>query len=296
MQAFLAGLKSAPFPYLTPEQDAAGRFFDKGTRLRTSGGEVHSYEESYADGTVLFVVPSRFDPARPFDIVVYFHGFETNISVQYQSKSGAGKIWYGLDVQMERSGRNAILIAPQLPKNARDGFPGKLWRPGAAAALLDEARDVLATRLGGGAAFAAGYDAAPVILMSYSGGYQAAARFVDRSTGVPDRVRAMFMLDSIYGQTSTFEKWIRSGGAQGIFVSQALTTYLENASLWKALGYTAAILDAPPINLSLGDVKIYKPSSGVHGEAPLKGPPPSPLAWFLSLLPALPPVVPPNNT
>jgi hypothetical protein len=80
---------------------------------------------------VTFVVPDHFDRRKPFDIVVYFHGWETEIATQYRTgdHDNDGIIWYGLDDQVGSSTRNVILIAPQLPKKASCGRPASSGSP-----------------------------------------------------------------------------------------------------------------------------------------------------------------------
>jgi hypothetical protein len=272
-------------------------FFNAGHGLRTSSGETHSFTASYADSSVLFVIPPQFDARRPFDLVVYFHGFWTDISRQHSMPhpAGAPGIWYGLAEQLAASGRNAVLVAPQLPKSAADGHPGKLRNPGGGAAFLKAVDQVLFERFG-----ATGADAvsrAKVVVASFSGGYQAAACLIGAATGDPDRVRAILMIDSLYGLEATFACWIRKAGPAGVFVSEAITTKDHNRTLCRKLGLTAEHFPAaPPDVLAPGKVVVYAPPA-VHGDmhlkAPIDGPPAMPLAWFLERLPPLPDTVGP---
>src|SRR5262249_52738850 len=154
-------------------------------------------------------------------------------------------IWYGLEDQMGRTARNALLIAPQLPKKIADGRPGKLAAPGASAAFLGEARDVLAKKLGFDALFAGAFDAAPIILMSYSGGYRAATCVIDSKSGVPSRVKAVFMLDSLYGNAGTVEDWIKASKGGSIFLSLARqsdpSTWTPSLAVANAVGGSAKL-------------------------------------------------------
>lgn len=277
---FTAPLKSAPFP------DGS-----------TNG-------PAYADPSVTFVVPNHFNPEKPFDIVVYFHGWATEIATQYRTGDYDKNqtIWYGLDDQIGGSQRNALLIAPQLPKKANDGQPGKLSKPGAAARLLAEARDVVANKISGDAVFAAGFDAAPVIVASYSGGYQAAACFVAPDTGIPKRVKAVFMLDSLYGekQKDAFVAWIKASGSRSVFVSLAHDTQTPDNNTWlmsrellQAVGGDVNHVPAsPPSQLSIGETLVYRVMSVNHFKIPVLGPPVGPLTWFLDTLPAIAPATP----
>ena len=251
--------------------------------------------EAYADPSVLFIVPRQFDPAQPFDIVVYLHGFYTDIWRQYRTGDARvdDKIWYGLDDQLERSGRNALLIAPQLPKDTNNGRPGKLARAGGAAALLAEVGAVLAAEFSSVAGFADRCASAPLIVTSYSGGYRAAACFVRPASGVPDRVKAALMIDSLYGEHDTFADWIRSRPGRTVFVSLPIDTGARQNTFDPSVAVLAAlgggrdqVRDLPPAPIRLGDTLVYRSPAG-HFAMPVKGPPPAPLAWFLKALPDL---------
>lgn len=289
-EIFTKGLAAAPYPFVTPDHDTVG-FFNAGHGRRLSSGETHSFAESYADNSVLFVVPPRFDATRPFDLVVYFHGFWTDMSRQHSMPHppGAAGIWYGLAEQMAAGGRNAVLVAPQLPKSAADGHPGKLRNPGGGAAFLKEVRQELLEHFGADSADAVAQ--AKVVIASYSGGWQAAACLLNRATGDPDRVRAILMIDSLYGAEDSFVGWIRKTGTAGIFVSQTITTVPHNRVLCQKLGLPEHFPAVPPDALAPGKVVVYAPPGGVHLKAPIEGPPALPLAWFLKRLPVLPDTV-----
>src|SRR4051794_36989407 len=252
-EIFTEGLATAPYPFVTPDHDMVG-FFNAGHGLRRSGGATHSFTESYADNSVLFVVPPQFEARRPFDLVVYFHGFWTDMSKQNSMPHppGAPGIWYGLAEQLAAGGRNAVLVAPQLPKSASDGHPGKLRNSGGGAAFLKEVREVLLDRFG--AASANSVARAKVVLVSYSGGYQAAACLIDKATGDPDRIRAILMIDSLYGFEETFADWIRKAGAAGLFMSETLTTVGHNQTLCQKLGTPDDFPGTPPDVLAPGKV------------------------------------------
>jgi hypothetical protein len=249
---------------------------------------------------VLIIVPSRLDPEQPFDLVVHCHGWYTKIAEQFraptETEACSNAIFYGLDDQMERARRPRILIAPQL--NSDNGNPGKLLNPGAASALLEEVGDFLA---GGvfktSAGFQGNFAAAPVVVASYSGGYQAASCLVDSKSGAPRRVRAVLMLDSMYGKNSggAFADWMASTQSKGIFVSLARRgtpgkddTMQQSEHVLDAAGGPRQPIAAPPdaLSLSPGNVRVFDVGGSDHLKLPVAGPPKSPLLWFLDALPA----------
>ncbi len=72
----------------------------------------------YRDSTVGIYVPAAFRATDTIDYVVHFHGFCNDVSHVLQR--------YRLREQLDLSGRNAILVVPQGPKDARDDDFGKL--------------------------------------------------------------------------------------------------------------------------------------------------------------------------
>jgi hypothetical protein len=159
--------------------------------------------------TLLHVTPG-FDPSRPAVVVMFFHGWCATLT----RRIGGGRYHvvesYRLIDQVDASGLNAVVIAPQFARDAdtavvdMPGHPGRLGEPGAAARFLDEATARIGALLGGSAA---GHLAqAPVLLMSFSGGYRAAARTLTVG-GVTQRLIGFVGLDTLYGEIDAFAAW-----------------------------------------------------------------------------------------
>jgi hypothetical protein len=159
---------------------------------------------------------------------------------------------------------------------------------------------VVVGKLGGDAAFTGRFDSAPVIIASYSGGYQAAACFVARTSGVPERVRPVYMLDSLYGSKGAFVTWIKGTASKSIFVSLAFDHGSSKDNTWPVSrdllsdvgGNVGQVANVPPKTLAVGDTVVYKITRADHPKIPIVGPPTGPLAWFLTTLPWLAPVTP----
>lgn len=163
-QTFELRLRSAPFP-------VAGK--------------------KYKDNRVYVVVPAGF---RPTDgkvaMIVHFHG--------HQTRANAAMVEHELREQLDESGRNAILVVPQLADNARDSFAGKLEKRGGLARMLREVLDH--PELGLSRA-----TIGTLVVSAHSGGFQAAARALDRG-GVS--VHQVLLLDALYGFSRTFASWL----------------------------------------------------------------------------------------
>jgi len=276
-QRFIASLASAPFPYDGPVPDGNRPFFDTRdpkTRQRahtTGDGNVLAEHPTYADDRVLFHLPPGFDPARPIEILIFFHGHGSEIE-----RTVVGEL--DLPGQIDQSKRNMVLIAPQLALDASDSSPGKLGLPDGLKNLLDDAARVLAERSGGSEeAFAK----APVILSAFSGGYRPAAFSLDRG-GVEERIKGVLLLDAIYGDIARFSAWIVRHWHDGFFVSLGgPSTEKSQTELGQALAQRQR---RPrgwlPARIRPGTHALISVPTE-HMDLPKSGPPPFPLLVML---------------
>ena len=135
--------------------------------------------------------------------------------------------------QITRAGVNAVLIAPQFARDAADSSAGRFWEPGRFQHFLDEAQKQLAQLYGDKRAEKA-LQRMPLVFIAYSGGYMPAA-FAIHHGGATKRVKAVLLLDGLYGDVEKFTGWM-TRYRSGIFVS-AYThlTADRNAALMKTL-------------------------------------------------------------
>jgi hypothetical protein len=275
---FVARLAHAPFPIA----DRDDTFFDG--RHPQTGERFHSGPDGplpearhFRDDRALFHLPPGFDPGRPFALLVFFHGHRAELR-----RTLIGEL--ELTRQIDESGRNVVLVAPQMALDAADSHPGKLAEPGGLDRLLEEAAGVLAGMVGGTdrAAFAR----APVILSAFSGGYRSVAYGLERG-GVGHRVQGVVLLDAIYGEVERLQGWLSTAGRRGIFVclygessrdgTEALDAALARAGI--------AVSSRYPARLAPGAVHLV-PVATPHDRVPLDGPPARPIADILRLLPS----------
>lgn len=204
----IARLAHAPFPYDGMVGDRNQPFFDhtdpeSGQRMHTTDrGEIFAEALHYRDNRVLIHMLPGFETDKPFQVLVFFHGHHSEIRRTLIQEMSLLK-------QMNDSGRNLVLVAPQLVLNAADSTPGKLYRPRGFANLLGDVSRVLEAILGAG--FARQFDQAPVILAAYSGGYRALAYTLDRGLD-PDqsgRLHGVILLDALYGDLERFDVWLK---------------------------------------------------------------------------------------
>lgn len=151
----------------------------------------------YRDSTIGLYVPAGYRAGDTIDYVVHFHGFCNDVRHVLNR--------YRLREQLDLSGRNAILVVPQGPKDARDDDFGKLEHDnGGFARLIDDVAAFLraqavtkATRTG------------KIVLSSHSGGYGGEAGVLARG-GLTDAVTDVLMFDTAYAFYDIFASWVKA--------------------------------------------------------------------------------------
>ena len=209
----LVNFDTTPFPFHGAAPGRGKPFMDvtDGARLGHSSlrNGVLWEDQTYADKRVLLSIPRGFDPRRPSALVVFLHGNEARLDRDVRDRQGVVR-------QLAASGINAVLVAPQFAVDAKDSSAGRFWEPGVFAQFLGEAGRRLA-ELNGTPEAAFVFDAAPVVIVGYSGGYLPAAAAL-RYGGAGRRVRGVVLLDALYGEDDTFESFVLHRGP-GFFVS-----------------------------------------------------------------------------
>jgi hypothetical protein len=171
--------------------------------------DAGAYPPTPSHPSALVYVPSGFDATPPLSFIVYIHGFdncvENIVRDAGQSCDPDGgtpvRFAYSLAAQLEASGKNAILLCPEIAFDQATGNPGTLGTAGGFRALLGETLTDLSPRIGARTIA----DVGTIVVASHSGGYQAAAAIAIRG-GVP--VSELYLLDSLYGNTTDFDNWV----------------------------------------------------------------------------------------
>jgi len=188
----------SPFPY-NESLNAEKPFFDvneQGRRGHNSlRGGIYWEDERYNDNRVLISTPSHFKPSKPAVIVVYLHGNLATLERDVRDRQS-------IPEQVAASGLNAILVAPQFALDAQDSSPGNFAGENFFEKFLVEVanktgkwkrnRDLVKSLRN-----------AKVIIVAYSGGYQAAAAILENG-GANDRIAGVILLDALYGREQTF--------------------------------------------------------------------------------------------
>ena len=179
-----------------PVTGAGGIACGEGTTVSLPSAPYPHENSPYTNDSVRIFIPDGYRDLEAQDFVVHFHGWTTNVHKTLTENK--------YQEHLCSSGANAILVLPQGPLNAQSGDFGKLMHPGGLDALL---KDVLSV------VFREGRIRNPaigeIVLTSHSGGYQAVAANL---SGNPFSVSAALLCDSLYGQESAYEQYVRGGG------------------------------------------------------------------------------------
>jgi hypothetical protein len=174
---------SAPFPH--PKRAEGYKYKDN----------LYPADKHYADSTVAIFIPRGFRETGKMDFIVHFHGWKNNVAGVLQQ--------YKLIEQLVNSGRNAVLVVPQGPRDAPDSFAGKLEDPEGFRRFMDE---VLATLRQKSALKREHFAVGQIVLSGHSGGYQVVSSIV-ACGGLTDHVREVWLFDALYARTDKFLSW-----------------------------------------------------------------------------------------
>ncbi len=177
-------LASAPFPH------------PKRAEGHTYQGKFYSAKDHYSDITVAIFIPKGFRETGKIDFVVHFHGWQNNVAGVLER--------YKLIEQLVASGRNAVLVVPQGPRNAPDSFGGKLEDPDGFKRFMG---DVMQTLREKSALKQKDFALGQIVLSGHSGGYEVISAILDRG-GLTDHVSEVWLFDALYAQTDKFLAWI----------------------------------------------------------------------------------------
>jgi hypothetical protein len=280
-QTSLVRFDTTPFPYHGVNPATGRPFMDVAENGRLGHSSARNgtlwEDQTYNEKRVLLSLPQGFDPRRPAAIVVFLHGNEATLERDVIARQGVAR-------QLAASGFNGVLVAPQFALDARDSSAGRFWEAGLFHQFLHEASRRLADLYGTRDADFV-FEDAPVILVAYSGGYLPAAAAL-RYGGAGARIRGIIMLDALYGEFDTIERFIEHRG-RGFFVSlHGLSTRDGNHDLENRLSARGIAFDtALHPSIGPGSLVFIDNGDGVpHGDfvtGALKG---DPLADVLSRL------------
>jgi hypothetical protein len=142
-------------------------------------------------------IPENFDPNKPFDVVVYNHGFYSTAksSIPYNN----------LDSLMKKAPPNTLLVLPewQVSPSAKSSAQGEFSRENQFRNMLQEVFDRTPELKGKSI-----HDIAGIHIFSHSAGHNAAnSELYNNDLG--DKVRTVVDLDSQYNPR-VYDRWIQN--------------------------------------------------------------------------------------
>ncbi len=158
-------------------------------------GKSYPASLHYNDASVLVHIPQDFKPSKPFELVFWFHGWYNNID--------SATAYFRLLEQFDASGRNAIFVFPEGPKNAPDSYGGKLEQPGVFNALVQEVllslqrQKILKQKQMPLAADLA------ITLAGHSGAYRVISKIIAYAN-----IDEVLLFDALYGGNDNYIKWM----------------------------------------------------------------------------------------
>jgi len=226
----LVPFDTTPFPYSGPAPDKGVTFLDvvNGERRGHTSlrGGVYWEDVTYSDKRVLLFIPRGFDIRRPTLIVVFFHGNLATLTRDVRDRQQIPR-------QVEQSGLNAVLVAPQFAVDALDSSSGRFWEPGVFAKFLDEAVAKLAS-LHGDAQARIAFERAPFVIAGYSGGYNPAA-FALAVGGANARVQGVMLFDGLFAEVDKFADWLAKRPPAFFLTAYGKAARTEHAELQRML-------------------------------------------------------------
>lgn len=84
--------------------------------LKTTNAKYSSSDSRFNDNSCLVYVPKHFDKNKPWNLMLWFHGWNNNIQSTIEQ--------FKLREQIALSGANVILIMPEGVKNGNDSYCG----------------------------------------------------------------------------------------------------------------------------------------------------------------------------
>lgn len=191
----------------TPDAPTAPVCLDRATYPMSI--QAGAFPPSPDHPNVIVYVPQGFDASAPIDLVVFVHGFNNCIADVLGDDNiactpgGPIRNAYHLATQLEATGKNALLVLPEVAFDQATGDPGQLGTAGGFRALLEETLATLPAPAGPLALSQINR----VIVSVHSGGYRAVASMITIGDVRTDEV---WLFDALYGDIMSYDAWIMS--------------------------------------------------------------------------------------
>jgi hypothetical protein len=191
----------------------------------TYNGKKFPAAQHYSDSTVAVFIPKYYNAGRDVDILIHFHGWYNNVDSVLQQ--------FELIEQLYESEKNAILIIPEVAKNAPDSYGGKMERKNGFKKLIKEVLDSLKAR-----ELIKNSKPGDIIISGHSGAYRAIS-YILLWGGLIDNIKELYLFDGMYGHLERYTYWLDHYPAKFINVYASDTgtrseteRMVENFSAW----------------------------------------------------------------
>lgn len=158
-------------------------------------GNYYDAATHYSDSAVLIYVPGHFTPQKKINIVYWFHGWGNNIDSACRQ--------FQLLEQFEASGRNAVFVFPEGPKDAPDSYGGKLEQPVFFQLLTKEVVEKLFENSIIKLKNNFQINDYAITLAGHSGAYRVISRIINYSP-----VTEVILFDAMYGGNDAYLQWL----------------------------------------------------------------------------------------
>ena len=282
----LVAFNASAFPYRGLIPGTKKPFLDAHDGKRrghtTLRGDVCWEDTTYSDRRSLLYLPAGYNPQLPSLIVLFLHGQGATLERDVAARQAIPR-------QIAESGQNIALVAPQLAFDAPDSSAGNFWKPGHFAAYIDEAAERL-MRLYGDKRVGPHFNAAGVVIVSYSGGYLSTAYSLLYG-GAAHRIKGVILMDSLYGEEEKVAAWAAARRRLAFLLSAYTeSTKDENANLRGLLAKRRIPhADALPKTLTPGTFAFVSCGSlDMHGDFMTRAWTTDPLKQALTMIPGYP--------
>ncbi|OIR08333.1 hypothetical protein GALL_95010 [mine drainage metagenome] len=156
-------------------------------------GKTYSAKEHYSDSSTYIFVPDYFNKTRPFQFVLWFHGWGNNID--------SALAQYKLQQQFYAAHLNAIFIFPEGPKNSPDSYAGKFEKPDTFNFFMKDVNTFLLKEK-----IITKNIIPELIYAGHSGAYRAIAYLLLHSSF---RCKAILLFDALYAEQEKFAMYLQ---------------------------------------------------------------------------------------
>lgn len=187
---YIFQIHNAEFPH--PKR-ADGHIYDNKT---------YTFKEHYNDSSVLVFVPKNFRWSSKPDLLIHFHGWFNHIDSAAEN--------FKLLEQFAATGKNALFIISQGPKDAPDSFGGKFEDTDGFKNFITEVLDTLSKKENKKYGTLTPNN---IILSGHSGGYRVIS-FILLKGGLTKNIKEVWLFDALYGDLEKFAVWLQNKNAR----------------------------------------------------------------------------------